>query len=378
MGKNIIECPVCFHKIEASKKIKIYECPICKASIDLNEQVQKQDLKSTIVIKYEGTNDVFVWKHPIEDFSSETELIVHDTQEAILFNEGKALDLYGAGRYTLNKGLDIKHCEVYFINMTTQIGIKWGTDSKVRLFDPFSGMHLEIGACGSFNIRVENSRKLLLKLVGTTNKLEQDELFGDVFSTQKMLGKLKGLIISNIKTYLGKTIKEKNINILEVDEHINEISLVLKDEINEMLDEYGLIMPEFFITTIITPDDDPNYKKMKEQYAEHYLKVKQEHILKDEALAAKERKIIEAKTEAEVYVIKAEAEAKGEKVKSDINQKVDNTNGWICDNCGANVTTPFCPVCGTKNLNAEGWDCKCGTKSIMTAYCHNCGMRKED
>ena len=60
------------------------------------------------------------------------------------------------------------------------------------------------------------------------------------------------------------------------------------------------------------------------------------------------------------------------------NQKVDNTNGWICDNCGANVTTPFCPVCGTKNLNAEGWDCKCGTKSIMTAYCHNCGMRKED
>ena len=28
-----------------------------------------------------------------------------------------------------------------------------GTDRKVRLFDPASGMHIEIGASGEFNIR---------------------------------------------------------------------------------------------------------------------------------------------------------------------------------------------------------------------------------
>ena len=55
------------------------------------------------------------------------------------------------------------HSEVYFVNLATQMGVKWGTDSKVRLFDPASGLHIEIGASGEFNIRVTDSRKLLLK-----------------------------------------------------------------------------------------------------------------------------------------------------------------------------------------------------------------------
>lgn len=29
------------------------------------------------VVKYEGDNTTFVWKHPIEDFNSTTQLIVH-------------------------------------------------------------------------------------------------------------------------------------------------------------------------------------------------------------------------------------------------------------------------------------------------------------
>ena len=46
------------------------------------------------------------------------------------------------------------------------MGVKWGTDSKIRMFDPISGLHVSIGA-RTFNIRVDNSRKLIVKLVGT-------------------------------------------------------------------------------------------------------------------------------------------------------------------------------------------------------------------
>ena len=53
------------------------------------------------VIKYEGDNETFVWKSPKEDFNSLTQLIVHESQEAILFKNGQALDLFGPGRYTL-------------------------------------------------------------------------------------------------------------------------------------------------------------------------------------------------------------------------------------------------------------------------------------
>ena len=47
------------------------------------------------VIKYEGDNSTFIWKHPLEDFNSLTQLIVHESQEAIFMMNGQALDLFG-------------------------------------------------------------------------------------------------------------------------------------------------------------------------------------------------------------------------------------------------------------------------------------------
>ena len=53
------------------------------------------------VIQYEGDNSTFVWKHPIEDFYTGTQLLVHESQEALFFLNGQALDLFGPGRHTL-------------------------------------------------------------------------------------------------------------------------------------------------------------------------------------------------------------------------------------------------------------------------------------
>ena len=54
------------------------------------------------VIKYEGDNSTFIWKHPDEDFNIGSQLIVHESQEAVFFLDGQALDLFGSGRYTLH------------------------------------------------------------------------------------------------------------------------------------------------------------------------------------------------------------------------------------------------------------------------------------
>jgi len=53
------------------------------------------------IIKYEGNNDVFVWKHPCEDFNLGTQLIVHESQEALFYMNGHALDLFGPGKHVL-------------------------------------------------------------------------------------------------------------------------------------------------------------------------------------------------------------------------------------------------------------------------------------
>ena len=52
----------------------------------------------TDVIKYEGNNQTFIWKHPSEDFNTGSQLIVHETQEAIFFLNARPwirLDLAG-------------------------------------------------------------------------------------------------------------------------------------------------------------------------------------------------------------------------------------------------------------------------------------------
>ena len=276
------------------------------------------------VIKYEGSNEVLAHKHKNEDFTIGSQLIVHESQEALFMRDGKAMDLFTAGRHTLTTynipllrdlmklgtgGENVFHAEIYFINMTTMMGIRWGTDSKVRLFDPASGLHIEIGASGNFNIRVNDSRKLVIKLVGTTEGLLQSELLGEEGGLSYGTGKFKALVVNRVKSNLARIIKEENINILEIDAYLDVLSDKLKDEINATLDEYGLTMPEFYVTTIQTPDDDPNFQQLRQQFADKTLKVREEEVKRAEAEAAQSRKIVEAQTAAQLKMVNAQGEA---------------------------------------------------------------------
>ncbi len=281
------------------------------------------------VIKYEGSNEVLAHKHEKEDFTIGSQLIVHETQEALFFRDGKVFDQFTAGRHTLvtnnipkvrdymklgTGGVNVFHCEVYFINMITQMGIRWGTDSKVRLFDPASGLHVEIGASGNFNMRVTDARKLVLKLVGTTEGLIQNDVTGEGKSYGT--GMFRALIINKVKANLARIIKEQNLNILEIDAYLDVLSTALMTDINATLDEYGLTMPEFYVTTIQTPDDDPNFIRLKQQFADKTLKVREEEVRKAEAEAAQQRKIVEAQTEAQLKAVSAQGDADALRIKA--------------------------------------------------------------
>lgn len=451
---NTVEfsCAQCGIRLRTSKAAATYTCPVCDCVNDVAERVATEKIKKdglASIIKYEGDNETLVWKHLIEDFNFGSQLIVHESQEAIFFRDGQALDLFGAGRYTLQTQqlplleklyklpTDTEgtfHSEVYFVNLATQMGVKWGTDSKVRLFDPASGLHIEIGASGEFNIRVTDSRKLLLKVVGTTGGLGQEQLLG--IGNGK--GFFRSMVMTQVKSYLAQTIKENTINILEIDEHLMALSGALRERINAALDEYGLTMPEFYVSRIVTPDDDPNFRRMKEQYAEQYLLVRQENIRKAEAEAAADRKAVEAQTaarmkiigaqgeaealkiqkqaEAEAYRMQAEAEAaemrmKGYTYQQETSRQVGleamknglgggaNAAGALGDLAGLGVSLgAMSSVIGmTKDALSPmtqdaaqmgaavgaavtgGWDCPaCGHKNITTNFCPDCGSKKPE
>lgn len=259
------------------------------------------------VIKYEGDNSTFIWKHPCEDFNSFTQLIVHESQEAIFMMNGQALDLFGAGRYTLetqnipilskyiNRTTNDKtpfHCEVYFINKTEQMAIKWGTDSKIQFVEPTYNFPLSIGASGEMSLRAEDSRKLLLKLVGTERDLSQS----------KLTLYFRAFLMTKVKSYIAQVIKEQKINIFEIDEYLNNLSTVLHSMLIPDFEDYGIALERFFVTTIAKPDGDSTYEKFKSLHFRQYADIA-------EAKIRQQVSVIDAETKAQQTVIDSKAQA---------------------------------------------------------------------
>lgn len=257
------------------------------------------------IIKYEGDNSTFIWKHPCEDFNSLTQLIVHESQEAVFFMNGQALDLFGAGRYTLetqnipkigkvlNRATGDKtpfHCEVYFINKTEQMAVKWGTDSRVQFLEPTYNFPISIGASGEMSLRASDSRKLLIKLVGTENFLTQEEL----------VSKFRAFLMTKVKSYMAQVIREQKISIFEIDESLNDFSNALHKMLIPDFEDYGISLERFFVTTVVKPDGDSAYEKFKSLHFRQYADIA-------EAKLRQQTAIIDEETKAQRLVIESQA-----------------------------------------------------------------------
>lgn len=388
------------------------------------------------IIKYEGDNSTFVWKHPVEDFNTGSQLVVYESQEALFFMNGQALDLFTSGRHTLetqNLPLIGKHfnratgdtspfqCSVYFINKTEQMAIKWGTDSHVEYVEPTYQFPVKIGASGEMSLRAEDSRKLLVKVVGTEKTINQ----------QMLVQKFRGFLLTHVKTYLANLIQEYKINIFSIDEYLTEMSKALHAKLAPDFMDYGIALERFFLTTIVKPEEDKAYQRFKDLHFRQYADIA-------EAELRQKVGIIDQKTQAERMVIEAQSRAQkrmlegytykderafdvaervasneavgqvsnlgiglgmitgvsgpvGEKVggimqgalgdKIDSNaQSVQDTQEFACSSCGkpAPANAKFCSECGGKIINISKNEiiCPiCGESTPKGKFCINCGSK---
>ncbi|MBP3448168.1 MAG: SPFH domain-containing protein [Clostridia bacterium] len=374
------------------------------------------------VIKYEGNNDTFIWKHPCEDFNCLTQLIVHENQEAVFYMNGQALDLFGPGRYTLKTqnipligkvlnlatgGLSPFHCEVYFINKSEQMAIKWGTDSRVQFVEPTYNFPLSIGASGEMSLQAVDSRKLLVKLVGTEDDLSQP----------KLVSYFRSFLMTRVKTYIAQIIKSESINIFEIDEKLAQFSDAIKNFLITDFADYGISLETFFVNRVMKPDGEPQYEKFKELHFRQYADIA-------EAKLRQQTEIIDAETEAQKTVIDSKAQATKRAQEGytyqqergfDVAEKVaeneavgEFTNmgvgfgtmagvggavggmvGGMMNEAMTTATNPqnqpslqpqaqltqkFCDNCGTKLNEGADFCEECGTKIIKSNNtCTNCG-----
>ena len=224
------------------------------------------------VIKYEGPNDVFVWKFPGEDFNTLSQLIVHETQEAIFFKDGQALDIFGPGRHTLHtqniplirrfvnlpfNGESPFHCEVYFINKTVSMDVMWGTPSPMPIQDALYKIIIPVRTNGQFAVRVIDGKKLLVNIVGNISRFDQ-EVLKQYF---------RGILLTNIKDYIAGQFVQKQISFLEIQSHLKEISSGIQLDLACEFEKYGIELVNFNVNDITPPENDPSFQQLKNALA---------------------------------------------------------------------------------------------------------------
>lgn len=220
------------------------------------------------VLKFNSDASIFAWKYPNSELATWSQLIVNESQEAVLVKNGQITDVFGPGRYTLStdnipvlqKIINLPFgkrspfsAEVWFINRAFALDIKWGTTTPIQVQDPKYGVFVPMRAFGQFGIQIEDSRRFLVKLVGTMK----------FFNTTTLTDYFRGLYVTRVKDRLSSSLVKSKISILEINSHLDEISGELEAQLRTEFAEYGIRIASFFVNDISVPENDPAVKQLK-------------------------------------------------------------------------------------------------------------------
>lgn len=213
------------------------------------------------LVKWDGSPAILAWKFPSAELSTWTQLIVSETQEAYLVKGGVYDGPFSGGRHTLSTeniplirnflglpfgGSSPFTAEVWFVNKLTKLDIRWGTSDPIQLQDPKYKVMIPVRAFGQYGIRVVDSKKFLLKLVGTLTKFDVNTL-SEYF---------KGVFITKIKTEIANSIIKSQVSVLEISAHLEMLSGLLRESLLKEVSEYGVELIQFNIHSINVPEDD--------------------------------------------------------------------------------------------------------------------------
>lgn len=316
-------------------------------------------------------------EHGSGDFRLGSQLIVRESQAAVFFRDGKALDTFGPGRHTITTaniplltgliGLPFSgetpfKAEVYFVNMREFVEQKWGTPEAITLRDAELGM-VRLRAFGTYSMQINDPQLFVNKIVGTQG----------LYETNQIQGFLRGIIIAKLTDLLGELRK----SILDLPSLYDEIGAGTKAKVQDDFNALGIALKTLYVNSISPTEETA--KAIDERAAmgaignmQAYLQFKAARAMTEAAAApggvagagvglgagvgmgaAMAQMMVQAMqpgAQAATMICpscSAQIPA-GSKFCNQCGAKIGGA--MICPNCKADVPegSKFCPNCGTK------------------------------
>lgn len=207
---------------------------------------------------FDETGKTMVHREPQDGsaaFRLGTQLIVQDSQAAIFYRDGKALDVFQAGRHTLTTeniplltklislpfgGTSPFQAQVYFISLKKFIDLRWGTKQPINFRDAELSF-VQLRASGKFSIRITDPRLFMMEIVSTQG----------LFTTNEIEDYLRDGIVSRLNSVLGKNLK----TVFDLGQYYPQIESGVKSEVGDFFNSMGIELTDLIISGIVPPEE---------------------------------------------------------------------------------------------------------------------------
>ena len=340
------------------------------------------------VIEYtdESTNNI-VYKYPMKDrdeIMNGCQLIVRESQVAMLVSSGQIADVYYPGSHKLTTpnmpiitklaswkyGFDSPFkCDVYYVNTKQFFNLKWGTASPVMLRDAEFGP-IRVRARGTYSFKVDDAPTFMREIFGTNRD----------YSTANLQEYFKSMIVNSFADCIG----EANIPALDMASKYQDIGDILIKKNQARFNAIGIKICNMVVEAITLPEE---VEKVLDQRTSvgimsdkmgSFTQYQAAQALRD--AAQNEGGFGGAGVGIGAGVGLGQVLGQSLASAKDEPRKPVNQAGTVkCAKCGFEMpaNSKFCPECGEKRPTKR-FCSECGTELAENAkFCNNCGKKVE-
>jgi len=205
----------------------------------------------------QGSNEIVhrVPEYGSGEFRLGSQCIVRDSQVAVFFRDGKALDTLPPGRHTLSTqnipiltgilSIPFGHkspfrAEVVYVSLKEFLDMKWGTPQPIIYRDSDLGV-VRLRSFGTYAMRVVDPQLFVNTIVGTQG----------VFRAEDIGNYLRSIIVQQLTVLMGQVMK----SVLDLAVMYEQLALATKTAVADQFAAYGLQLDTFQIGAITPPDE---------------------------------------------------------------------------------------------------------------------------